>query len=249
MGKVIVIEGSDGSGKETQTRLLGKYLKEQGCPVRMVNYPNYGSESSALVRMYLGREFGSDAFAVNAYVASAFYAVDRFASYLKEWKTFYEAGDDHIVICDRYVTSNMLHQASKLDTLEERLAFLDWEYDFEYVKGGLPVPDHVFFLDVPPEVSADLIRERANKITHEAQKDIHEANPEFLRRSYENSMLLVERYGWDRVECCDGQGKLKSIEEIHRMLRSRIAAEHPCPGKAVRAKEQSADLGAGGKCQ
>ena len=222
MGKVIVIEGSDGSGKETQTRLLFEYLQAQGQPVRKMTYPNYESDSSALVRMYLGREFGGDAFAVNPYVTSAFYAVDRFASYLKEWKEFYESGDDHVVICDRYVTSNMLHQAAKLDTPEEKTAFLDWEYDFEYVKGGLPVPEHVFFLDVPPEVSARLIRERANKITHEAKKDIHEANPDFLRRSYENSILLVEKYGWERIACCDGEGNLKPIEEIHELIRGRL---------------------------
>ncbi len=223
MGKVIVIEGSDGSGKETQTRLLFEYLQVQGRSVRKVTYPNYESESSALVRMYLGRAFGDDAFAVNPYVTSAFYAVDRFASYLKEWKEFYESGSDHIVICDRYVTSNMLHQAAKLDTPEEKIAFLDWEYDFEYVKGGLPVPDHVFFLDVPPEVSERLIRERANKITHEAKKDIHEANPDFLRRSYENSILLAEKYGWERIGCCDESGGLRSIEEIHGMIVSRLA--------------------------
>lgn len=222
MGRVIVIEGSDGSGKETQTRLLFEYLQAQGQPVRKMTYPNYESDSSALVRMYLGREFGGDAFAVNPYVTSAFYAVDRFASYLKEWKEFYESGDDHVVICDRYVTSNMLHQAAKLDTPEEKTAFLDWEYDFEYVKGGLPVPEHVFFLDVPPEVSARLIRERANKITHEAKKDIHEANPDFLRRSYENSILLVEKYGWERIACCDGEGNLKPIEEIHELIRGRL---------------------------
>ncbi len=223
MGKVIVIEGSDGSGKETQTRLLYEYLLAQGRPVRKVTYPNYESESSALVRMYLGRAFGDDAFAVNPYVTSAFYAVDRFACYLKDWKAFYEAGGT--VICDRYVTSNMLHQAAKLDTSAEKAAFLDWEYDFEYVKGGLPVPDHVFFLDVPPEVSARLMRERANKITHEAQKDIHEANPDFLRRSYENSLFLTEKYGWERIVCCDAERMLKSIEEIHEMIRSRFPAE------------------------
>ena len=225
MGRVIVIEGSDGSGKETQTRLLFEYLQAQGRPVRRVTYPNYESESSALVRMYLGREFGDDAFAVNPYVTSAFYAVDRFASYLKEWKEFYESGDDHIVVCDRYVTSNMLHQAAKLDTLEEKKAFLDWEYDFEYVKGGLPVPEHVFFLDVPPDVSARLMKERANKITHEAKKDIHEANPDFLRRSYENSLLLAERYGWERIACCGEDGTLKPIGEIHRMIRGILDAE------------------------
>lgn len=222
MGKVIVIEGSDGSGKATQTRLLYEYLKDQGRPVRMVSYPDYDSPSSALVKMYLGREFGADAYAVNAYVTSAFYAVDRFASYLKGWKAFYEGGGDHIVICDRYVTSNMLHQASKLDSLEEKLAFLDWEYDFEYVKGGLPVPDHVFFLDVKPEVSLELMKDRENKMTHQAAKDIHEADPQFLAKSYHNSMLLAERYGWDMIDCCDEQGNMKTVEEIHGLIKERF---------------------------
>ncbi len=222
MGKVIVIEGSDGSGKATQTGLLYEYLKEQGKQVRMVSYPDYGSPSSALVKMYLGGEFGGDACEVNPYVTSAFYAVDRFASYLKDWKEFYQGGDDSLVICDRYVTSNMLHQAAKLDSLEEKLAFLDWEYDFEYVKGGLPVPDCVFFLDVKPETSLALMKDRENKITHQAQKDIHEADPEFLNRSYENSRILVEKYGWERIDCCDGQGRMKSVQEIHQMIRNRL---------------------------
>ena len=143
MGKVIVIEGSDGSGKATQTKLLYEALVAQGKKVKMVSYPCYESDSSALVKMYLEGEFGADPAAVNPYVASAFFAVDRFASYLKEWKEFYESGEDHIVICDRYVTSNMLHQTAKLNFLEEKLAFLDWEYDFEFVKGGLPVPEKI----------------------------------------------------------------------------------------------------------
>lgn len=218
MGKVIVIEGSDGSGKATQTKLLFEYLKEAGKQVRKVTYPNYESPSSSLVKMYLGKEFGEDAFAVNAYVTSAFFAVDRFASYIREWKEFYEGGEDHIVICDRYVTSNMLHQTAKLPGREEKLAFVDWEYDFEYVKGGLPVPDLVFFLDVRPETTFGLMKNRRNKITNEEEKDIHESNEEFLIKSYESSLLLVEKYGWNRIDCCDEKGSMKSIEEIHKTI-------------------------------
>lgn len=215
MGKLIVIEGSDGSGKATQTKLLYEYLKERGTSVKMVSYPSYDSPSSALVKMYLGSEFGKDPYKINAYVTSSFFAVDRFASYLKDWKEFYESSPDAIVICDRYVTSNMLHQTAKLETKEEKEAFLDWEYDFEYVKGGLPVPDYVFFLDVKPEVTFRLMRDRENKITHKAKKDIHENNREFLIRSYENSMILCEKYGWIRVDCCDEDGNMRSIEDIH----------------------------------
>ncbi len=222
MGKVIVIEGSDGSGKATQTKLLYEYLVQKGKHVKMVTYPNYESPSSTLVKMYLGSEFGEDAFSVNPYMTSSFFAVDRFASYLKEWKSFYEEGEDRFVICDRYVTSNMLHQTAKLNSMEEKQAFVDWDYDFEFVKGGLPLPDYVFFLDVTPDVSIQLMKGRENKITHEEKKDIHEKNREFLVRSYENSMFLSEKYGWIKIECCDQNGSMKSIDEIHKTICSLI---------------------------
>ena len=221
MGTLLVIEGSDGSGKATQTKLLYEYLRGQGRNVKMVSYPDYDSPSSALVKMYLGSEFGQDPYMVNAYVASSFYAVDRFASYLKNWKDFY-LSEDGVVICDRYVTRNMLHQTSKLGTREEKEAFLDWEYDFEYTKGGLPVPDKVFFLDVPPEVTFHLMEERENKITHGQKKDIHESSQELLRRSYENSILVGERYGWIRIPCCDHKGGLKTIGEIHELIKKLV---------------------------
>lgn len=225
MGKLIVIEGSDGSGKATQTKLLYEYLKQQGKTVRMVSYPDYESPSSSLVKMYLGSEFGHDPYGVNAYVTSSFFAVDRFASYLKKWKQFYESSQGAIVICDRYVTSNMLHQTSKLKTLEEKISFLDWEYDFEYVKGGLPVPDLVFFLDVLPETTFRLMKNRENKITHETEKDIHESNREFLIKSYENSILVGKKYGWRNIECCDEEGNMKSADEIHGKIRDAVLLE------------------------
>ena len=222
MGKLVVIEGSDGSGKATQTKLLFEYLKEQGRNVRMVSYPDYDSPSSSLVKMYLGSEFGHDPYSVNAYVTSAFFAVDRFASYLKNWKSFYESSKDAIVICDRYVTSNMLHQTSKLESLAEKERFLEWEYDFEFVKGGLPVPDLVFFLDVPPDTAFRLMRGRENKITHKSEKDIHESNKDFLVKSYENSILVGKKYGWRTIRCCDDEGNMESMEVIHGRIREAI---------------------------
>lgn len=222
MGKLVVIEGSDGSGKATQTKLLFEYLERKGRKVRMVSYPDYDSMSSSLVKMYLGGEFGRDPYSVNAYVGSSFYAVDRFASYLKEWKHFYESSKDAIVICDRYVTSNMLHQASKLTSVREKEEFLEWEYDYEYVKGGLPVPDMVLFLDVPPEIGFRLMKNRANKITNQPEKDVHESDKEFLIRSYENSILVGEKFGWKKIQCCDEDGTIKSINEIHRMITSMV---------------------------
>lgn len=225
MGKLIVIEGSDGSGKATQTKLLFEYLKGQGKDVRMVSYPDYDSPSSSLVKMYLGSEFGHDPYGVNAYVTSAFFAVDRFASYLKNWKSFYESSKDAVVICDRYVTSNMLHQTSKLPSLKEKEAFLDWEYDFEFVKGGLPIPDLVFFLDVLPDTAFRLMKDRENKITHESEKDIHESNRDFLVKSYENSMLVGRKYGWRNIQCCDDKGNMESVDVIHGRIREEVLRE------------------------
>ena len=230
MGKLLVIEGSDGSGKATQTKLLYEALQGAGKAVRMVSYPNYDSPSSALVKMYLGSQFGADPRGVNPYVASSFYAVDRFASYLKDWKEFYEADPEHVVICDRYVTSNMLHQAAKLDSEEEKERFLDWEYDFEYIKGGLPVPDAVFFLDVPPEITFRLMKDRENKMTHQAAKDIHESNPRFLIQSYENSRLLCRKYHWISIPCCTEDGILKPIAEIHQAICRHL---HIQPAKSM----------------
>lgn len=146
-GKLFIIEGGDGSGKATQTRLLTEHLQRDGYDVKSVSYPDYDSDSSALVKMYLRGDFGSDADAVNPYAASAFFAVDRFASYQMKWKAFYEQGG--IVIADRYTTSNMLYQMIKIDDPAQRRAYLAWLEDFEFRKMGLPAPDKVFLLDVP----------------------------------------------------------------------------------------------------
>lgn len=237
MGRLIVIEGSDGSGKATQTKLLFDFLKGQGRKVRMVSYPDYDSPSSSLVKMYLESEFGHDPYGVNAYVTASFFAVDRFASYLKNWKSFYESSEDAVVICDRYVTSNMLHQTSKLGSLEEKEAFLDWEYDFEFVKGGLPVPDLVLFLDVLPDTAFRMMKGRENKITHKSEKDIHESNRDFLVRSYENSILVGKKYGWRNIQCCDDKGNMESVEVIHNRIQKVILEKWPlmvpCNGEKI----------------
>ena len=196
MGKLIVIEGIDGSGKATQSKLLFKALKDAGEKVRLISFPDYNSPASEPVKMYLGGAFGTDPNAVNPYAASSFYAVDRFASFLKDWKAFYEESDKNVVICDRYVTSNMIYQAAKFNTTEEKTAFWDWEYDFEYNKGGLPVPDLVLFLDVDLKASLKLMENRENKITHTASKDIHESNKDFLKESSINGRMLARKYRW-----------------------------------------------------
>ena len=162
-GKLIIIDGSDGSGKATQSLKLFQRLQEEGYKVKKVEFPDYNSDSSALIKMYLNGSFGSDPNDVNPYVASSFYAVDRYASYVTKWKQFYEEGG--IILSDRYTTSNMVHQAAKIEDQVEKDKYLNWLWDYEFNLFGLPIPDAVVFLDVPAEYSRKLMEERLNKFT------------------------------------------------------------------------------------
>lgn len=210
-GKLIIIEGGDGSGKATQTALLVKRLATEGQAVRAVSFPDYDSDSSALVKMYLRGDFGSDADAVNPYAASAFYAVDRFASYQLHWKSFLQDGG--IVVADRYTTSNMLYQMIKINDPAARQVYLDWLWDFEFGKMGLPVPDMVILLDVPLAVTERLMAGRKGK-TGGHTGDIHEANEGFLQKCHHAYDELAAKYGWQRIACADGL-EMRSAEAIH----------------------------------
>ena len=221
-GKLIVIEAPDGSGKKTQADLLFKRLREEGYRVKKVEFPNYASPSSGLVKMYLRGEFGGNPNAVNPYAASAFYAVDRFASFKKEWQAFYDEGG--LIIADRYTTSNLIHQAVKLQDEKEKEKYLEWLWDFEFNLLALPVPDVVFFLDMPPAFSERLINTRKNKFTGEAKKDIHEIDKGYLRESYQNACWVAEKYKWVKIECVQ-DNKLKSIGEIHAQLYHLVKAK------------------------
>ena len=232
-GKLIIIEGGDGSGKATQTKLLVDHLKRDGVPVQAVSFPDYDSPSSALVKMYLGGEFGTDADAVNPYAASAFYAVDRFASYQMKWKDFLASGG--IVVADRYTTSNMLYQMIKFDDPEQRSAYLDWLCDFEFGKMGLPEPDLVFLLDVPLDVTERLMAERTGK-TGGATGDIHEKNEGFLRKCHDAYGELAQRFGWQRIDCAK-DGQLRSVEEIHEDIYAAFTSETHRPSATSLERE------------
>ena len=213
-GKLIIIEGSDGSGKATQSEKLYRRLKTQGYNVRMIQFPNYESDSSALVKMYLGGEFGKDPGDVSPYIASTFFAVDRYASFKTDWQEFYLGGG--IIIADRYTTSNMVHQAAKIEG-DAKDVFLDWLWDLEYNMYKLPVPDCVIFLDMPPHFSAMLMLGRENKITGGQDKDIHENNSEYLVNSYNNSLYIAQKYGWNMIGCTNSDG-IRGIEDIHEEI-------------------------------
>lgn len=217
MGKLIIIEAGDGSGKATQTRALYNNLVKDGYRVQKIEFPDYADNSSMLVRMYLNGEFGGHADDVNAYAASSFFAVDRYASYRRKWKKNYDAGD--IILADRYTTSNMVHQAVKITAKAEREKFLDWLWDFEFNKMGLPVPDKVIFLDMNPAVADKLITARANKTG--VKKDIHEQDNDYLHRCYRAYTELAAKYGWAKVKCSEGESPL-SIEAISRAVYDEV---------------------------
>ena len=215
-GKLIVIEGLDGSGKATQSNLVYEALVSQGKPVRKVSFPAYESQSSALVKMYLAGDFGKDPGDVNAFAASTFFAVDRYASFKKDWAEFYENGG--IIIADRYTTSNAVHQCSKLPQ-EEWDSFLAWLFDFEYRLMGIPAPDRVIYLQVDPTVSQKLMTGRYQG--DESKKDIHESNLSYLDRSREAAEYCAKALGWQTVHCVQ-DGDLRPIEDISREVLSLV---------------------------
>lgn len=209
-GKLIVFEGTDGSGKSTQFRLACQALRARGREFRTMVFPRYQEESSALVRMYLSGQFGTKPSDVNACAASAFYAVDRYAGYKQDWGGYYEAGG--LMVADRYTTSNAVHQASKLPR-DEREEFFRWLSDFEYGRLGLPEPDLVLWMDMPIDRTVENLRRRETS-THTAA-DIHEVDTGYLRTCYEAAAQAARFYGWRRVSCVEEAGTLRSVESIH----------------------------------
>lgn len=216
-GKLIVIDGLDGCGKSTQFELLSEYLlKEKNREVTPISFPDYNEPSSALVKMYLAGEFSKDADGVNAYAASSFYAVDRYASYKKFWQKPYSEGG--IILASRYVTSNAIHQMSKLPESEWD-SFMDWLFDYEYNKLSLPKPDLVIFLDMPIEISQKLLSERYKG--DEEKKDIHESNLDYLKKCRKSALYAAEKMGWLVLPCSDGTLPL-SIQDISAKLKSEV---------------------------
>ena len=213
--RLIVIEGLDGSGKATQAKLLAENLTRQGHRVREVSFPDYASESSALVKMYLAGAFGTHPDDVNAYAASSFYAVDRYVSFKRDWQGDYEAG---LVIADRYTTSNAIHQCSKLPK-EHWDEYLDWLFGFEYEKLGIPSPDLVVYLKVDPDVSQKLLSKRYDG--HMKKEDIHEKDLEYLKRCREAAEYCAEKLGWQTVECTSGD-EMRSVKDIQNDVLSLV---------------------------
>ena len=216
MGKLIVIEGTDGSGKSTQFAKLKERLTTEGRDFQTLVFPQYSEPSSALIRMYLGGEFGTNPSDVNAYAASAFYAVDRYASYKKSWGSYYEHGG--MFLSDRYTTSNAVHQASK-EPEAARGEFLKWLYEFEYDKLGLPRPDLTIYLDVPPAFTEQMMRHREQSTNTKA--DIHEKDIQYLATCRETGRAAARFYNWTVIECVQ-DGQMRSIEDIHQEIYRHV---------------------------
>ena len=214
--KLIVIEGIDGCGKQTQANLLVEFLCGQGKKVLYLNFPNYESESSSLVKMYLNGEFGDNAGSINAYSASSFYAVDRVATFTKVDLTQYD-----YLICDRYTTSNAIHQASKLSN-GERDTFLHWLFDYEYNLLNIPRPDKVILLDVKPETTRRLRLTRPLK--NGKENDIHEKDYKYLEKCYECAKYCANKYGWQIINCEDDKDLLP-IGNIHVQVVKSLKLE------------------------
>lgn len=215
-GNLITLEGLDGSGKATQTELLCRELTNKGVNLRRISFPNYDDMSSSLVKMYLNGEFGTNPNDVNPYAASSFFAVDRYASYKKYWGKDYEKGN--LIIADRYTTSNIVFQLSKMPK-EHWKDFINWVEDYEYNKLMLPRPNKTIYLSMPTEVSQKLLDVRYKG--NEDKKDIHEGNEDFLKACYESGLYAADKLNWKVINCADG-GNPKTINKVHEEIMIEI---------------------------
>lgn len=223
MSYLIALDGTDASGKATQTALLEKRLSDDGFSVRTVSFPDYDSPSSGPLKMYLEGKLGKDPNDTSAYAASVLFAVDRFASFRSQWRDFYEKPDG-VILLNRYTTSNAVHQLSKIDDPAEKDAFLSWLFDFEYRLLGVPAPDAVIYLEMPTDISLLLLEKRCEETG--AKKDIHEQDARHLYKSHAAALYACEKYGWDRIVCGEN-GKPYSVEKIHEKVYAAFLAHLP----------------------
>ncbi|HAN20222.1 MAG: hypothetical protein A2Y15_09705 [Clostridiales bacterium GWF2_36_10] len=208
----IAIDGLDASGKKTQTDLLIEFLTKKGADFRHLSFPTYDINYSSLVNLYLSGSFGENPEDVNAYAASSFFAMDRYSSYMLDWKKDYDEGK--IIIANRYTTANAVHQLSKLPESEYE-TFLEWLYDYEFVKLGLPKPDVVLYLSLPPELSMRLIEKRCEETS--VVKDIHEKNISHIEKSYKAVLFSSKKLGWHRIDVNKGN-EFRPVNEIHNEI-------------------------------
>lgn len=217
---LINIEGTDGSGKQTQAEMLYHHLKQSGKKCRLITFPDYNSESSALIKMYLSGKFGSDPQSVSPKVASIFYACDRYASFQTQWKQSYD--NNEIIIADRYTSSNIIHQGAKILDPAKRSEFINWLNELEYNVFSIPKPDIIIYLNMPSAVSRMLIDKRASEASTNKNVDIHEASHSHLQRATDIALDISSSMGWCQIDCVDSKNRLKSVDSIHREILSLL---------------------------
>ncbi len=208
--KLIVLDGTDGTGKQTQSTLLKENLEKLGFKTKLIAFPNYEDDSSILLKRYLNGIYGNNAEQVNPFSASILYSVDRLNFFLTE-----DLSDTDVLLCDRYTTSNLVHQLPKLSSKKEQQEYQDWLEDLEYGKLNLPKPDAVFYLDLNPEIAEELVKNRAN-----SGKDIHESNHDYLKKCSESAREIAKDNGWELIEC-DLNGRIRSIEDIQEEILAK----------------------------
>lgn len=218
MGKFIVIDGLDGSGKGTQTDILVERLKSEGKRVRTLSFPVYENDSSLFVRMYLEGKFGKSPSDTNAYVASMFFACDRYISFKTDWINDIKDNDTY-VIANRYTSANAVHQLSKLPR-DEWDEFLKWLWDFEFSKISLPVPDATLYLELPPELSLSLVRSRSAETGR--KMDIHELDTSYMEKCYDAALFSCKELGWKRIKCYNEKA-IRAIEDIAQEIYNEVS--------------------------
>ena len=217
----IVIEGIDGAGKETQTRLLKEYLKSIGKNVITQSFPNYGTDGCKPVQMYLDGKLSKTADEINAYQSSVLFAVDRFCTMTQLIK---EINKDSVVVFDRYVSSNMLHQGGKIHNDEDLEKYLKWLENFEFNIMKIPKPDKIFFLSVPPEISMELIKQRQG-LKSQTEKDIQESDENHLKNAYNTGIKISKMFGWEIIDCVDKEKKaMRTKEDISKEIQQKVNA-------------------------
>lgn len=218
-GLFVIIEGGDGSGKTTQHELLRDKLKEDGHKVKTIDFPRYGEPSARMVEKYLNGDYGT-AKEVGAYRASIFYAIDRYdaSSLLLRW-----LNEGNIVLANRYATSNMVHQAGKIKDLAKRDQFLQWLEELEYGIFEIPKPDVVFFMNISAKISQFLALQKNNRHKNiETKNDIHENDIDHLQDALDSGRYVAKKYAWEIIDCDDGTGKMRGIEDIHSEVYSKL---------------------------
>ena len=218
-GKFIIIEGTDGSGKATQTALLLQRLKEDGYATETIDFPRHGEPSAKLVDLYLNGFFG-EAAKIDPRFISSFYAIDRLLHKEKMEKWLSEG---KVVIGDRYVTSNIGHQGAKIKNLAEREKLFQWIYNLEYQEMVLPQPDLIIFLHVPTKTAVQLIeKKKKREYIVVTNKDGHEKNIDYLKAAENSYLHAAKLFKWKVIECVEN-GQLLIIEKINDKIWEAVS--------------------------